>query len=177
MSYGFARRFSSQSLISFGWRMIGPITMSESASPRLTLTWITINGRSPVASAARCEHSRSRPAGLFSAPARRPRVSAPPESGHLGAARHPASGSLGVYLFLPFGLGSPLGWNDRCVKGMLPIAAMVCSSFRVFDLGRLATGSTRFSFRMARLMELLSRLGLRSHAKGTNWRRPCLRVP
>ena len=27
--------------------------------------------------------------------------------------RRPLTGALGVYLFLPFGLGPPPGWNDR----------------------------------------------------------------
>ena len=30
--------------------------------------------------------------------------------------RHPLSGVLEVYIFLPFGLGPSPGWNDRPVK-------------------------------------------------------------
>ena len=33
-----------------------------------------------------------------------------------------ASGRLGVYLFLPFGLIPPPGWSDRCVKEVLRVA-------------------------------------------------------
>ena len=32
--------------------------------------------------------------------------------------RHPLSGVLGAYPFLPLGLGPSPGWNDRCAKAV-----------------------------------------------------------
>ena len=47
--------------------------------------------------------------------------------------RRPASGRLGGYLPLPFGLGPSPGWNDSCVREVLGVAKRVRPSRKVVD--------------------------------------------
>ena len=48
--------------------------------------------------------------------------------------RYPVSGILGAYLFLPFGLGPPLGWSDFCVKVVHTAARARLPTIRALDI-------------------------------------------
>ena len=87
------------------------------------------------------------------------------------------AGRLRVYLSLPFGSGPSPGWNDGCAKEALRVAKKPRASLRAVDFAndlRLAEKSgdrTQLFVGMARLAELLSRLGGRFHTKPSNrWR-------
>ena len=47
---------------------------------------------------------------------------AAPSRRRLLGVRHPATGVLGAYIFLPFWLGPPPGRNDACVQALLMVA-------------------------------------------------------
>ena len=90
--------------------------------------------------------------------------------------RHPLTGVLGAYLFLPFGLGPSPGWNDRCVKAVFDVARPQCPTLRIVDFAgdiRLvgATGEhDALAAGTAGLMSLLDQMGIRFHTKeGKGW--------
>ena len=81
---------------------------------------------------------------------------APTRRRYFGA-RHPISGILGVYFFLPFGLGPSPGWNDKCVRAVLELARAQFPQLRMVvfvgdirfvdasgEHGALAVGMTGF---------------------------------
>ena len=86
--------------------------------------------------------------------------------------RHPLSGVLGVYLFLPFGLGPSPGWNDGCVKAALSVARARFLSMHIVDFVgdiRLVDESGEhdaLAQGMTGLMSLLGDMGARYHTKG-----------
>ena len=93
------------------------------------------------------------------------RLVAPSRRRYLGV-RRPGAGVLGVYLFLPHGLGPAPGWNDVCVKAVranFPRLRAVdfADDMRCADVNgehdALAAGMTG-------LMSLLDRIGPRYHA-------------
>ena len=91
--------------------------------------------------------------------------------------RRPITGRLGVYLFLPFGLGPLPGWNDRCVKAILSVARSHIPALHIGDFVgdiRLVDASGQhdaLAVSMSGLMSLLGRMGARYHAKeGKRWR-------
>ena len=85
--------------------------------------------------------------------------------------RRPLPGVLGVYLFLPFGLGPSPGWNDRCVKAALAVARARFPSLRIVDFGDEArlvdeTGERDELARgMIGLLPLLGDMGVRYRAE------------
>ena len=100
---------------------------------------------------------------------------APSRRSYLGV-RHPMSGVLGVYLFLPVGLGRPPGWYDKCVEAVLGAARARFPELYVVDFvgdirfvgasgehDALAVGITGFT-------PPLEQMGVRYHAKeGKGW--------
>ena len=100
---------------------------------------------------------------------------APADRRFLGV-RRPLTGGLGVYLFVPFGLGPSPGLNDRCVKAILSVARARFPSLRIVDFADDALlvdesgGHDELDRRMARLMSLLGEMGVRYHTKaGKRW--------
>ena len=108
---------------------------------------------------------------------------ASPAGRRLLGVRHPVSQRLGVFLFLPFGLGTSPARNDNCAKEVLRLAPPARPSFRIIDsLGdlRLAEvdGSQGRSFiDMARFMEVLTRSGVRLHPRAGKRCWPTLPIP
>ena len=58
---------------------------------------------------------------------------APPRRCFLGV-RHPVSGRLGVYLFLPFGLSQSPGRNDCCVRKVLGVSPVRLPRLKIIDV-------------------------------------------
>ena len=90
--------------------------------------------------------------------------------------RHPTTGVLGVYLFLPFGLGPSPGINDGCVKEVLSVVRSQFPSLRVIDFVddvRLVEASGEhdaLAASMTGMMSVLDRMGVRYHTKeGKRW--------
>ena len=95
---------------------------------------------------------------------------APTRRRYLGGT-HPVSGVLGVYLFLPSGLGPAPEWNDKCVKAGWVAARLQFPQLRMVDFvsdirlvgasgehGALAAGMMGFT-------SLLDQIGVRYRAK------------
>ena len=87
------------------------------------------------------------------------------------------TGVLGVYLFLPFGLGPSPGWDDRCVKAILSVARSHFPATRIvvfagdIRLVDAAGGRDALVVGASRLMSLLDQMGARYRAKeGKRWR-------
>ena len=90
--------------------------------------------------------------------------------------RHPISGVLGVYLFIPFGLGPSPGINDGCVKEVLRVVRARYPSLQVVDFVddiRLVEESgdhDALAASMTGMMSVLDQLGVRYHTKeGKRW--------
>ena len=85
--------------------------------------------------------------------------------------RRPLSGVLGVYLFFPFGLGPPPGWNDKCVRAISTAARSHFPSMRIVDLAGdihltdASAGRNELAVGMAGLMSPLGEIGVRFRAK------------
>ena len=95
---------------------------------------------------------------------------------YLGVCR-PVSGALGVYLFLPFGLGPSPGRSDFCVKVVPKAARARFPTLRAFDFLsdlKLAEASGErgaLAASMAGFMSFLGDMGIRYHAEeGKRWR-------
>ena len=84
--------------------------------------------------------------------------------------RRPATGILGVYLFLPFGLGPPPGWGDARVKALPEVARSRLQRLGVLDFAydmRLVTTDGERDTLAADVTgatSLLDDLGTRYHA-------------
>ena len=107
---------------------------------------------------------------------------APSRRRYLGV-RHPATGVLGVYLFLPFRLGPPPGWGDTCVRAVLGAVRVNIPRLRLVDFvgdircayssgehGELAPG-------MAGFMSLVDRMSARYHTEDGKWWWPTRAMP
>ena len=75
-----------------------------------------------------------------------------------------------MYLFAPFGLGPPPGWNDACVKALLKVARSRFQRLGMLDfaddLRLVTTGGERGSLAadMTGVTSLLGDMGIRYHA-------------
>ena len=90
--------------------------------------------------------------------------------------RHPITGVLGVYLFLPFGLGPSPGINDACVKEVLDVVRAHFPRLQAVDFVddiRLVEESGEhdaLAVCMTGMMSLLDHMGVRYHTKeGKRW--------
>ena len=105
-----------------------------------------------------------------------------PEDRRLLGLRHPTSGQLGTYLFLPFGLGPSPGENDRSVKEVLKIIRYWCPTVHIVDFVddlRLAIpGADRavLSDAVTRALAILAAIGVRFHTKESKlfWPTRCI---
>ena len=102
---------------------------------------------------------------------------AAPSRRRLLGVRHPATGVLGAYIFLPFWLGPPPGRNDACVQALLMVARSRLQRLGFLDfmddLRLVATDFERDTLAadMAGVMSLLGDMGIRCRAKeGKPWR-------
>ena len=90
--------------------------------------------------------------------------------------RRPMSGVLGVYLFLPVGLGPPPGWYDKCVTAVLEAARARFPELYVVDFVgdiRFVGASGEHDALAAGIKDFtppLEQMGVRYHAKeGKGW--------
>lgn len=96
-------------------------------------------------------------------------LAAPSRRRPLGV-RRPATGILGAYLFLPFGLGPPRGWNDARVKALPEVARSRFQRLGIldfaYDIRLVTTGGERDTLAadMTAVTSLLGDLGIRYHA-------------
>ena len=91
--------------------------------------------------------------------------------------RRPITGRLGVYLFLPFGLGPSPGWTDGRATAILSVERSYVPAMHFVDSAdgiRLVDAPGQhdaLAVGMSGLMSLLGRKGARYHAKeGKRWR-------
>ena len=96
-------------------------------------------------------------------------LAAPSRRRPLGV-RHPATGFLRAYLFLPFGLGPPPGWNGDRVKALPQVARSRFQRLGIldfaYDIRLVTTDGERDTLAadMAGATSLLGDLGTRYHA-------------
>ena len=97
--------------------------------------------------------------------------------------RRPVSGVLGVYLFFPFGLGSPPEWGDFCVEVAVGAARSGFPTLRIFDfvgdlrLVDITRGRDVLAAGMTGLMSLLDDIGTNCYTVEGKRRRPTRRIP
>ena len=108
---------------------------------------------------------------------------ASPARRRLLGARHLGAQRLGAYLFLPFRLGPSPGWNDLCLKEAPRVTRLVRLPPQILDfVGDLRLveedGSrNRLFASMPRLMELLTRAGVRLQTHGGELGWPTQSIP
>ena len=106
-----------------------------------------------------------------------------PSCRHLLGVRHPVSGRLGSYLFLPFGLGPSPGINDRNVKELIRVVVShtpgaLISDF-VDDLRLSHSSGTRAGAErvLSSAISCLTALGVQIHSKPGKLILPTTRIP
>ena len=106
-----------------------------------------------------------------------------PSQRRLLGIRHPITGVLGCYLFMPFGVGPCPGVNDWCMKHLLDIVQRCIDDVTILDFVddlRLVKTAGRHRGDLAitqyQVSHLLEKLGARVHTKPKKWIPPTQRI-